>query len=60
MKLKLRNWVKVMLFILFIFVFSIILRDLKNNKTIINEIGKHYICYGSVIQVCSGENYDVK
>ena len=57
---KLRLWVKVVLFILFMFVLFLISYDLKTHKTIVNEIGKHYICYGSVIQVCSGEDYDVK
>ena len=58
-KLKLKAWVKVVLFLLFIFVFSLITNDIINNKTIINEVGKHYTCYGRVIQICYGENYDI-
>ena len=60
MKLKLRGWVKVVLYTLFIFVLVLVVYDIKNHKTIVNEIGKHYTCYGSVIQVCSGTDYDVK
>ena len=59
-KLRLKVWVKVVLFTLFIFVLILIIYDLKNHKTIVNEVGKHYTCYGSVIQVCSGENYDIE
>lgn len=60
MKLKLRSWVKVVLFSLFMFVLFLMIYDLRTHKTIINEVGKNYTCYGSVIQVCSGENYDVE
>ena len=60
MKLKLRRWVKVVLYLLLIFVMIVILNDLTKHKTIINEVGKSYVCYGSVIQVCRGENYDIK
>lgn len=59
-KVKLRKWVKVVLFLIFIFDLFLVTYDLKNHKTIINEIGKNYICYGSVIQICSGENYDIE
>lgn len=57
-KLKLRAWVKVVLFNLYMFVLFLILHDLTTHKTIINEVGKHYTCYGTLIQVCSGETYD--
>lgn len=60
MKLKLKRWVKVVMFSLFMFVLFLIIHDLRTHKTIINEVGKHYTCYGSVIQICSGEDYDVK
>ena len=60
MKLKLRRWVKVVILFLFVFVLGLIVNDFKNHKTIINEVGKHYTCYGRVIQVCSGESYDIK
>ena len=60
MKLQLKRWVKVVLFTLFVFALSLIIYDMKNHKTIVNEVGKHYICYGRVIQICSGENYDVE
>ena len=58
MKLKLRKWVKVVIYVLFLLVFSLITRDLFKHKTVVNEVGKHYVCYGSVIQVCSGETYE--
>ena len=59
-KLKLKRLVKVVLFLIFIFDLFLIMYDFKNHKTIVNEIGKHYTCYGTVIQVCSGENYDIE
>lgn len=59
-KLKLKVWVKVVLFTLFIFVLSLMIYDIKNHKTIVNEVGKHYVCYGKVIQFCSGEDYDAR
>lgn len=58
-KLKLKGWVKVVLFIIFIFDLLLISYDLINHKTIVNEIGKHYTCHGTVIQICSGEDYDL-
>ena len=58
-KLKLRRWVKVVLITLFIFDFFLITYDIMTHKTVINEIGKHYTCYGSIIRVCHGENYEL-
>ena len=58
-KLKLKWWIKVALITLFLFVLSLIIYDIKNHKTIINEVGKHYVCYGTVIQICSGEDYEL-
>lgn len=59
-KIKLKAWVKVVLFLIFIFDLFLIGYDLKNHKTIVNEVGKHYTCYGTLIQVCSGEDYDAR
>ena len=60
MKLKLKRWVKVLLYFLFLLLVILTIKNMITRKTIVNEEGKHYICYGRIIQVCSGENYDVE
>lgn len=56
--MRLRKWVKVALYFLLLIVLTITVRDLFTKKTIVNDIGKHYVCYGSLIQICSGESYE--
>ena len=58
MKLKLKRWVKVILYLLVIVLLIISIKDIFTKKTIVNEVGKHYICYGSFIQICNGETYE--
>lgn len=60
MRLKLKRWVKVLLYFLFLGLVILTIKDMLTKKTIVDEEGKHYVCYGSIIQVCSGENYDIK
>ena len=53
--MKLRKWVKVVLFVLFLY----IIISLFTQKEVIIERGKNYTCYGSkIFQVCSGETYE--
>lgn len=58
-KLKLKRWVKVALYVLFLILLSYIIVSLfKTKETIITE-GKNYTCYGSkLFQVCHGVTYD--
>ena len=60
-KLKLKRWVKVVLYVLFLILLSYIIISLfKTKETVITE-GKHYTCYGSkLFQVCSGVDYDAR
>ena len=58
--MRLRRWVKVVINILIIIILMIIIKDLFKKKEVIITEGKNYICYGSIIQVCAGEDYDVK
>lgn len=60
MKLELKRWVKVVLYLIIFTLLIITIKDMLTKKTVVNEEGKHYVCYGSIIQVCSGENYDVE
>lgn len=52
---KLQKWVKVVAFLLLL----ITIYNIFTKKTVVNEVGKNYTCYGSFIQVCSGDNYDL-
>lgn len=57
---KLREWVKVVLLILALILIIIIIKDIFTKKVIVITEGKNYICYGSILQVCSGEDYDAE
>lgn len=59
MRLKLRRWVKVLLFFILIIVLVVSIKDIFTKKTIIKEKGKDYICYGSIIELCHGVNYEI-
>lgn len=60
-KLKLKWWVKVVLYILFLILLSYIIISLFKTKTVTITEGKNYTCYGSrIFQVCSGVDYDAR
>lgn len=60
-KLKLKWWVKVVLFILLMILLSYIIISLFTKKTVIITEGKNYTCYGlKLFQVCSGVDYDAR
>ena len=60
-KLKLKLWVKVVLYILFLMLLSYIIISLFNKKEVIITEGKNYTCHGSkIFQVCSGVDYDAR
>ena len=60
-KLKLRRWVKVVIFIIGIMLLSYIIVSLFTKKTVVITEGKNYTCHGSIIfQVCSGVDYDAR
>ena len=59
-KLKLRKWVKVVLVGLVILLLTIIIKDMITKKTIVISEGKNYTCYGSIVQVCNGIDYDIE
>ena len=52
--MKLRKWVKVVLILVLCYSFI----TLFTRKEVVKDIGKDYTCYGSLIQVCSGETYE--
>lgn len=58
MKLKLKQWVLVVLYILFLIILGLIIKSIFRTKTIIVTEGKNYTCFGNIIQVCRGRNYD--
>lgn len=60
-KLKLKRWVKVVLYVLLLILFSYIIISLfKTKETVITE-GKNYTCYGSkLFQICRGVDYDAR
>lgn len=51
---KLRRWVKVMLWTLFVAFITLSLYQLKTIKTIKSTPVGSYTCHGKLIQVCSG------
>ena len=58
-KLKLKLWVKVVLYILFLILLSYIIISLFNKKEVVITEGKNYTCYGSkIFQICNGVDYD--
>ena len=60
-KLKLKLWVKVVLYILFLIFLSYVIISLFHTKEVVITKGKNYTCYGSkILQVCYGESYDIK
>ena len=60
-KLKLRLWVKVVLYILFLILLSYIIISLFNKKEVVITEGKNYTCYGSkIFQICNGVDYDAR
>lgn len=60
-KLKLKWWVKVVLYILFLILLTYIIVSLFTKKTVVVTEGKNYTCYGSkILQVCSGVDYGAR
>lgn len=60
-KLKLKLWVKVVLYILFLILLSYIIISLFNKKEVVITEGKNYTCYGSkIFQICNGVDYDAR
>lgn len=58
-KLKIKKWVKVVLYFIIVIAIVIILKDLFTKKEIIITEGKNYTCHGNFIfQVCSGRTYE--
>lgn len=57
---KLRKWVKVVLLILLLILIIIIIKDIFTKKVTVITEGKNYTCYGNLVQVCSGEDYDAE
>lgn len=58
-KLKLRRWVKVVLFIIGIMLLFYIIISLFTKKTVIITESENYTCRGSYLfQVCSGVSYE--
>ena len=58
-KLKLKKWVKVVLYVLLLILLSYIIVSLFKTKEVIITEGKNYTCYGSkLLQVCHGITYD--
>ena len=57
---KLREWVKVVLLILALILIIIIIKDIFTKKVTVITEGKNYTCYGRILQVCSGEDYDAE
>lgn len=60
-KLKLKWWVEVVSYILFLILLSYIIISLFTKKTVTITEGKNYTCYGSkLLQVCHGVDYDAR
>ena len=58
-KLKLKRWVKVVIYIMILIILSYIIISFFNKKEVIITEGKNYTCYGAkIFQVCSGTTYD--
>ena len=58
-KLKLKRWVKVVIYIIILIILSYIIISFFNKKEVIITEGKNYTCYGSkLLQVCSGTTYE--
>lgn len=58
-KMRLKRWVKVMLYIIIVITIIITIKDLFTRKEIIITEGKNYTCNGNfLIQVCAGIDYD--
>lgn len=58
--MKLRKWVRVLIVIIFLLLLFIIVKDIFTRKTITITEGKKYTCYGSIVKVCNGINYDIE
>ena len=60
-KLKLKRWVLVVAYFILVIISIYVVVSLFTTKTTVITEGKHYTCHGSwILQVCSGENYDIK
>lgn len=60
-KLKLKRWIKVVLYVLLLILISYIILSLFKTKETVITKGKNYTCYGSrIFQVCSGVDYDAR
>lgn len=60
-KLRLKRWVLVVAFLFLVVVTIYVIVSLFTKKTVIVTEGKNYTCYGStILQVCSGYDYDVE
>lgn len=58
MKMKVKRWVKVVVYFILVIITLLWIVSLFTKKTVVITEGKNYTCYGSVIQVCSGKTYD--
>lgn len=58
-KLKLKRWVRVVIYIIVLIILSYIIISFFNKKEVIITEGKNYTCHGSkLLQVCSGTTYE--
>ena len=58
-KLKLKKWVKVVIYLVIVITFIITIKDLFTKKEVIITEGKNYTCNGNfLIQVCRGKDYE--
>lgn len=60
-KLRLKKWVKVMIYLIIVITIIIIIKDLFTRKEVIITEGKNYTCNGNfLLKVCSGTDYDAR
>lgn len=58
-KLRLKKWVKVIIYLVIVITIIITIKDLFTKKEVIITEGKNYTCVGNkILQVCSGKDYD--
>ena len=60
-KLRLKKWVKVVLYLICIIVIVITIKDMFTKKEVVITEGKNYTCNGNfILKVCSGSDYDAR
>ena len=57
--MRLRKWVKVVLYFLFLIIVILIIKNMFTNKITVITEAKNYTCYGTIVKVCRGDDYDL-